>query len=380
MPPLATATFVLALTSGAMTMSGRTGHRRLIAVLAATAALTAVAATGVTPSDRLAAQSEASQDSGGFVYRAGQFTPLSAVPGAAFSLTVGINNQGQTTGVYVDADAVPGPDGTLPDGTAHGFVRDRQGHVVSFGVAKAGLTRSQAINNRGELAGDYVDPGAVPGPDGLSPRGTIHGFTRDSRGDIHAFDVPFDHLHVIKGMNDRGQIVGYYDSSGTTQGSFVREPDGRVTLITYPGAPITEVYGINNQEQIVGAFLQPGAAVGPDGTVQPGTVHGLIWERGRFTTLDVPGATTTQAFGINDRGQIVGGYRDANGNAHAFILDRGRYRAIDAPDRPADTGTMATTINDLDEIVIPERVDGLVPVATDHPGDLRRPRRRPIAR
>ena len=28
--------------------------------------------------------------------------------------------------------------------------------------------------------------------------------------------------------------------------------------------------------------------------------------RGRFTTIQVPGATQTQAYAINDRGQIVG--------------------------------------------------------------------------
>jgi probable HAF family extracellular repeat protein len=381
-----------------MAMLSRLRHRRLIIALAATVtiAVTAMAApwpnrpeqdrlapadtsrpvgmlsSGPGPQDqrqtqpphgRRPSEPASSEGSGGFIYRSGRFRPLSSVPGASMSLTHGINNRGQTSGLYVDADAVPGPDGALPDGSFHGFVRDRRGHITSFDVPDARYTRPLGINNRGQLAGDYADAGTVPGPDGLQPPGTIHGFTRDRRGHIRTFDVPF-RLHVIRGLNDRGQIVGYYDNPDLTQGAFMREPTGRTTPITYPGADYTQAYGINNRGQLVGAYLEPGATLGPDGTAQPGTVHGFIWERGRFITLDVPDATLTQAFGINNRGQIVGGYRDTNGHPHGFLLSHGRYRTIDAPDRPNNVGTMATTINDLGELVIPESIDDLVPVAT----------------
>src|SRR5262245_47472866 len=35
-----------------------------------------------------------------------------------------------------------------------------------------------------------------------------------------------------------------------------------------------------------------------------------------YTTLDVPGAISTSTTGINNRGQVVGRFRDAAGNAH----------------------------------------------------------------
>ena len=38
-----------------------------------------------------------------------------------------------------------------------------------------------------------------------------------------------------------------------------------------------------------------------------------------FTTLDVPGATFTEALGINGHSQIVGHYIDANGVTHGFL-------------------------------------------------------------
>ena len=38
-----------------------------------------------------------------------------------------------------------------------------------------------------------------------------------------------------------------------------------------------------------------------------------------FTPIDVPGATFTDAIGINDRGQIVGDFTDAGGTVHGSI-------------------------------------------------------------
>ena len=38
-----------------------------------------------------------------------------------------------------------------------------------------------------------------------------------------------------------------------------------------------------------------------------------------FTTIDVPGATFTNALGINASGHIVGLYADAGGTQHGFL-------------------------------------------------------------
>ena len=38
-----------------------------------------------------------------------------------------------------------------------------------------------------------------------------------------------------------------------------------------------------------------------------------------FTQIDVPGSDGTLAFGINDSGQIVGYYQDADGYFHGFL-------------------------------------------------------------
>ena len=64
-----------------------------------------------------------------------------------------------------------------------------------------------------------------------------------------------------------------------------------------------------------------------------GALHGFLLERGRITTIDPAGATSTSPTAINDRGQVLGVYTDAAGAFHGFVLSRGRFISFDAPDR-----------------------------------------------
>jgi hypothetical protein len=274
---------------------------RLVAggALVVTALTTATAGAALPPANSgagAAATAQAPQPrwpattSGGFVFRQGLVgrgvsTPLREVPGAAITAHLGINNLGQITGTFIDATA-PNPDGASD--TGHGFVQDRRGHTTSFDVPGASLTLPNGINDRGQIAGAYVDT------DGAASPGSVHGFIRDRRGAIITFEVPFWRLHNVSDINNRGQIVGYYDRPDFAGGGgFLRDRDGTITTIIYPGAPYTEVHSINDRGQLTGAYLQPGAAPNPDGTIPAGTVHGFVWERGRFTSFDVPGSIFT---------------------------------------------------------------------------------------
>jgi probable HAF family extracellular repeat protein len=68
----------------------------------------------------------------------------------------------------------------------------------------------------------------------------------------------------------------------------------------------------------------------------------------------------TAHLGINNRGQITGGYYDATGTQHAFLQDQGRSQTLDAPG-----GNIAYGINDRGEIILPDpRAARLLPVAT----------------
>ena len=60
-------------------------------------------------------------------------------------------------------------------------------------------------------------------------------------------------------------------------------------------------------------------------------VHGFLDSNGTFTTLDPTGAAFTEAFGVNNRGQIVGVYVDSTPQQHGFLDTRGTFTNIAPP-------------------------------------------------
>ena len=67
-----------------------------------------------------------------------------------------------------------------------------------------------------------------------------------------------------------------------------------------------------------------------------------------FSSLDFPGSYSTAAFGINNSGQIVGGYAEQPGIGHSFLLSGGTYSSFDPNGTPT---SYAIGINDSGLIV-----------------------------
>ena len=68
-----------------------------------------------------------------------------------------------------------------------------------------------------------------------------------------------------------------------------------------------------------------------------------------FVIIDDPGAAGTIVGGINNAGQIVGGYLASDGSRHGFLLSGGVYTTINNPNAP--NSTELTGINNLGQIV-----------------------------
>ena len=84
------------------------------------------------------------------------------------------------------------------------------------------------------------------------------------------------------------------------------------TRLDVPGATDTVGSGINDAGQIVGYYF-----IGD-------MYHGFLLDvDGSYTTLDLPGATVIGANGINGAGQIVGRYEDAGFASHGFLATPG---------------------------------------------------------
>ena len=65
-----------------------------------------------------------------------------------------------------------------------------------------------------------------------------------------------------------------------------------------------------------------------------------------LTTIDFPGALDTLALDINERGDIVGRYINADKKTHAFLLSKGVFTTIDFP------GAIVTTANGINSRTI----------------------------
>ena len=171
------------------------------------------------------------------------------------------------------------------------------------------------------------------------------------------FSVPDSTDADVRGINDKGQIVGF---SGTFPGFLYS--GGAYTTLTGPPASIdTYATGINNRGEIVGfQFGNPAmafyTAVGPtqpsafQAALEPepsvfndrGQIVGFyetfgagqfvansfLYSGGIYTTLSgPPGSTYTYVSGINNSGQIVG-YCIIGGNVHGFLYSGGTYTII----------------------------------------------------
>ena len=92
------------------------------------------------------------------------------------------------------------------------------------------------------------------------------------------------------------------------------------TSIDVPGALATRAFGINAVGQIVGSY-----------TDATGT-HGYLWANGEFTTIQVPTAISTEAWGINPQGDIVGRYSIAGqARTFGFLWRDGVFTDISVP-------------------------------------------------
>jgi uncharacterized membrane protein len=155
-------------------------------------------------------------------------------------------------------------------------------------------------------------------------------------------DVPGSTRTSVNRNSSHALAGEFDDEDGTTHGFVLN--NGVFTTIDVPGSVYTTIYGINNSGELCGYFSLPG-----EGDV----THGFFRDKkGVFTTLDPPGSVHTFANGINEHGDIVGVYRDSDQTRHGFLLSKGIYTTLDVPGAGGpDGGTIPLGMNDHGEVV-----------------------------
>lgn len=110
------------------------------------------------------------------------------------------------------------------------------------------------------------------------------------------------------------------------RGTAIGQDEAVFFSVDYPGATLTNAQGINPGGEIVGYYNDT-----------QGKQHGFLLSGGSFTSIDYPGATATDARGINPGGDIVGVYTVAPGgpaNMHGYLLSQGTFSELQYPGHP----------------------------------------------
>ena len=171
------------------------------------------------------------------------------------------------------------------------------------------------------------------------------------------------------GVNNLGQVVGIAEKSTESGCYAPTSPQvfdveaviwgpraGQIqTLPHLPGDATSWATGINDRQQVVGVS---GDCASPNLT-EPVPQHGVIWQNGTVTTLGSLGGTLeTFPWAINSKGQVVGDSSipcmpDSSGNCvihiHAFLWEEGTMRDLGV--LLGDTDSIAFGLNDKGEVV-----------------------------
>ena len=184
-------------------------------------------------------------------------------------------------------------------------------------ITGAAETQVRGVNNLGEIVGFYrlATAACIPEvPLNLQvPNCNVRGF-KIVNGVLTKLMVPGSISTAIMGVNDYGDLVGYYTKmvTGCTvpmQHGFIWYHQNVVKTIDYPGVTgfcgtdslWTVPFGINRAGTVVGAVWSTYSAM-PSG--------GFVWKNGTFSVMDLgePGYcySCTGVYGIANSGVIVG--------------------------------------------------------------------------
>ena len=122
----------------------------------------------------------------------------------------------------------------------------------------------------------------------------------------------------------------------------------------------TSDYAINNHGVIVGSYGVSNR-FRADGKTY--IVDGFIFEHGAFSDVAIAGAVQIDLMSVNDRGTIVGDYKDATGHSYNFVLSRhGTLTVLPPVTAGALIAARAIGINNQETIVGAYSLDPTFPL------------------
>ncbi|HJT53818.1 MAG TPA: hypothetical protein VJ848_08200 [Candidatus Angelobacter sp.] len=172
--------------------------------------------------------------------------------------------------------------------------------------------QAAALNDLGGIAGTFVDS-----------KNVSHGFLL-FQGKLTTFRFPHSSGTTVSDMSRNGIIVGDFSVAGDPKLHHYMAHAGGFHEIALPGHPNADftVTGVNANGDVVGTI---------NSDTPPS--NGYVLHNGKVTLLSFPGADVTQPTSINDQGVVVGGYLVQGVNSNpAFMWKDGVFSNIKPPD------------------------------------------------
>jgi probable HAF family extracellular repeat protein len=207
-------------------------------------------------------------------------------------------------------------------------INDSGQYALSTSLEVDGASNSLYLSLSDELRSLPTLGGRVSSISDINNSGTVVGVSRTAEQVPHAtvyLSGAIIDLGEIRGfpsaaaaINDYGVIVGEMRGDDSTIGFIMNGPEHVMTLGSL-GGRVTMPTDINNQGQVVGISLsgKPWTTGPTDAPAQ----EGFLWQNGVMVGIGSLGGNTSNAFSINDLGQIVGETALSDGEFHAFIYD-----------------------------------------------------------
>jgi hypothetical protein len=223
-------------------------------------------------------------------------------PGSTQTQVTGLNNYHTQVGFF-------SPTNTGMDANFGWYSLDngRSFHEITVPNVTLGatpVTQLLGVNDHNKAVGFYVDAA-----------GNSHGFSYDIRDNSFSpVTVEGGSSVTAAGINNRGDIAGFFTNPAGVVQSFLQLHDGQTITFAAPGATSTTATGVNDEGEVVGVYT-----VGSGSTA---ALHGFTWTiKHGFQTIDDPnGVGTTTVNGVNDHGDLVGFYVDSAGNTDGMLV------------------------------------------------------------
>jgi hypothetical protein len=245
-------------------------------------------------------------------------------PGAVQTQVIAVNDEDLTVGFFSTMNNANNTNANA------GFYRvDGSYHSVAFPTsdnANPSVNQLLGVNDSDEAVGFYTDA-----------KGNNHGYEYSTKSHIfRTVSVSGEGATSVTaaGIDNRGDVVGFFTGTGGEQDAFLRTSGGKQTVLAYPGASMTQAFGVNDHGEVVGTYTT--------GSGNSALTYGFTWTAaGSFKTVSDPnGVGTTTVNGVNDEGDLVGFYTDAAGNTDGMLATPSSTPPSTTSSSPASPSSM----------------------------------------